>query len=486
MAAEQSSHRVWILQATEHLIGSTLHGGTTVPRFMIDTLRLVKPSSLDRFAFSAAERQSIGAAMIMAQVRVNDLTAALDLAETVRESRLAVAPVATDAVPAFLALEAALSEAALAAGLSTCALEHGVRLADYAAAHGDPRWMQRAHGLLATAAAFGGEHLLAEDHLNALRSLAREQGWDTRRAEYMEGIAESLLAFTQADRGRMDRLLPRVEALQEADASAASLVAMVSVLCHVLHGRLHEAMAQASLLAMGKSQPFTPKLLRDYAVSLQAFLLILRGDPLRAQGVLRGLESSENHFLCTGTLRASAALQLQDYRGVLSGTSDCLQLRSAHNLWTLPQVLLRRSIANFRLGNTQTALHEFGDAVQLLRLSASGPALLTTPLPELEYLATRLAQHSPELTADAALLLRQADDVLQTAEPALVLPALSERKRLVATMLRSDTPLPQIAQELHVAPSTVKSQAIAIYRKLQVNSRQEAVELLERGGFFES
>ncbi|WP_287903300.1 LuxR C-terminal-related transcriptional regulator [Arthrobacter sp.] len=76
--------------------------------------------------------------------------------------------------------------------------------------------------------------------------------------------------------------------------------------------------------------------------------------------------------------------------------------------------------------------------------------------------------------------------MLQTAEPALVLPGLSERERLVATMLHSDRPLPQIARELHVAPSTVKSQAIAIYRKLQVNSRHEAVELLERGGFFES
>lgn len=486
MAAEQSSHRVWILQATEQLIGSTLHGGAGVQRFMIDTLRLVKPSSLDRFSFSAAERQSIGAAMLMARVRVNDLTAALDLADAVRESRLSIAPASIDAVRAFLALEAALSEVALACGLSTVALEHGTRLADYAAAQGDPRWIRRAHGLLAAAAAFGGEHVLAEDHLAAVQDLARHQGWTTGRAEYMEAIAESLLAFTHSDGARMDRLLPRVEALHEVDASAASLVTMVRALSQVLHGRLHEAMTQASLLAMGKSQPFTPKLLRDYAVSVQAFLLILRGDPLRAQGVLRGLESSENHFLCTGTLQASAALQLQDYRGVLSGTSDCLQLRSAHNLWTLPQVLLRRSIADFRLGNTQTALHEFGDAVQLLQLSASGPALLTTPVHELEYLVSQVQQHAPRLAGDAARLLRQAGDVLQTAEPALVLPALSERERLVATMLRSDRPLPQIAQELHVAPSTVKSQAIAIYRKLQVNSRHEAVELLERGGFFES
>ncbi|MGO4454869.1 response regulator transcription factor [Arthrobacter sp. RAF14] len=486
MAAEQSAHRDWILLATERLIGSTLPGGTTVPRYMVDTLRLVKPASLDRFAFSPAERQSVSAAMIMAQVRANDQVATQELADAVRASRLSAAPAATDSVPGFLALEAALSEAALAGGLSTVALEHGVRLSDYAAAHGDPLWIQRTHGLLAAAAAFGGEHQAAEDHLTAMRELARKQGWDTGRAEYMEAIAESLIAFTRSDQARMDRLLPRVEALRDSDAGAGSLVDMVATLGHILHGRLHEAMTQASLLSMGKSQPFTPHLLRDYAVSIQAFLLILRGDPLRAQGVLRGLDSSENHFLCTGTLRASAALQLQDYRGVLSGTSDCLQLRTTHNLWTLPQVLLRRAIANLRLGNTQTGLHEFGDAIHLLRLSASGPALLTTPVDELEFLLTQVEQQAPWLADDAVLLRRQARDVLQTATPALVLPTLSERERLVATLLRSDSTLPRIARELHVAPSTIKSQAIAIYRKLQVNSRQEAVELLERGGFFES
>ena len=484
MVEKQSSRHQWVLLAAEASIGSTLRGGATVPRYMIDTLRMANLASVERF--SAAEHQRIAAAMIMAQVRANDMTAALELADAVRESRLSTAPVSAEAVPDFLALEAALSEAAIAGGLSTTALEHAVRLADYASVHGDPLWTQRAHGLLAAAAAFGGEHRLAEEHLDAMRALALAQGWDTGRAEYMEAVAESLIAFTHFDKSRMDGLLPRVEALNELDASARSLADMVKLLCHVLHGRMHQAMTQASLLAMGKSQPFTPRLIRDYAVAVQAFLLILRGDPLRAQGVLRGLESSENHFLCTGTLQASAALQLQDYRGVLTGTSDCLQLRTAHNLWTLPQVLLRRAIANLRLGNKQTALHEFGDAVHLLRLSASGPALLTTPAGELKFLLTEVEQHAPWLAAEAALLRQQAEGVLQAATPALVLPVLSERERLVATMLRSASPLPQIARELHVAPSTVKSQVLAVYRKLKVNSREEAVELLERSGFYES
>ncbi len=53
---------------------------------------------------------------------------------------------------------------------------------------------------------------------------------------------------------------------------------------------------------------------------------------------------------------------------------------------------------------------------------------------------------------------------------------LTERELVVLRMLNSDLSTRQIAQSLHVAPNTVRTQVKSIYRKLGVSSRKEAVE----------
>lgn len=52
---------------------------------------------------------------------------------------------------------------------------------------------------------------------------------------------------------------------------------------------------------------------------------------------------------------------------------------------------------------------------------------------------------------------------------------LSEREQAVLRFLPSSLSLPEIARELYVSPNTVKTQCSAIYRKLGVNSRSDAV-----------
>jgi LuxR family transcriptional regulator, maltose regulon positive regulatory protein len=53
---------------------------------------------------------------------------------------------------------------------------------------------------------------------------------------------------------------------------------------------------------------------------------------------------------------------------------------------------------------------------------------------------------------------------------------LTERELDVLRLLDGEKPVPQIAQSLYVAPSTVRTQVKSIYRKLGVSSREEAVE----------
>ncbi|HEX5701525.1 MAG TPA: LuxR C-terminal-related transcriptional regulator [Rubrobacter sp.] len=53
---------------------------------------------------------------------------------------------------------------------------------------------------------------------------------------------------------------------------------------------------------------------------------------------------------------------------------------------------------------------------------------------------------------------------------------LTERELDVLRLLGSELSIRQMAQNLYVAPSTVRTQVKAIYRKLGVSSRAEAVE----------
>ncbi len=55
---------------------------------------------------------------------------------------------------------------------------------------------------------------------------------------------------------------------------------------------------------------------------------------------------------------------------------------------------------------------------------------------------------------------------------------LSERERDVFHQMQTARTLPEIAQELSVSVNTVKTHQRAIYRKLGVSSRREAVHAM--------
>jgi LuxR family maltose regulon positive regulatory protein len=63
--------------------------------------------------------------------------------------------------------------------------------------------------------------------------------------------------------------------------------------------------------------------------------------------------------------------------------------------------------------------------------------------------------------------------------PGMIEP-LSTRELAVLAYLPSELSIPEIARELYVSPNTVKSQCSAIYRKLAVSSRRDAVEIARR------
>jgi LuxR family maltose regulon positive regulatory protein len=69
-----------------------------------------------------------------------------------------------------------------------------------------------------------------------------------------------------------------------------------------------------------------------------------------------------------------------------------------------------------------------------------------------------------------------AEDLILVTESGALIGPISEREQQVLRLLHSDLSTPEIAEELIVAVSTVRSHIKNIYRKLNVHSRLEALD----------
>ena len=112
-----------------------------------------------------------------------------------------------------------------------------------------------------------------------------------------------------------------------------------------------------------------------------------------------------------------------------------------------------------------------GDLGTARTLAAEASALLDT-MPGWDELRPRVA------------LVYELIDRAQAASTGMAVPLTSAELR-VLRLLPSHLSLGQIAGELFVTRNTIKSQVLAVYRKLEVSSRDEAVEQARRFGLIE-
>jgi DNA-binding CsgD family transcriptional regulator len=71
---------------------------------------------------------------------------------------------------------------------------------------------------------------------------------------------------------------------------------------------------------------------------------------------------------------------------------------------------------------------------------------------------------------------------MERAPVPMALGALSPRERELLASLNTTATFAEIARELHLTPNTVKTAAQRLYRKLEVNSRQQAADIAQRAG----
>ncbi len=468
------------------VVQSSLRGGTYPSMRDFDTLRAADLATLA--ALDHGDRRLVSAGVIMARVRVddaNDVEAALAIATELRLAGPDPRDLTLD-LETRLALEAALTEAYLAAGVPVEAVMHAQRLlAHLPTVAADPRWRARALACAAAAYALDGQPDVAEHYLGEVAAVGALEGWDPDETDYMSAVAGLLLAFADIDLPRSSRITAALAILAEREPSARSLLLLARTVEAVNAHRMDDALGLVQRVFQGSIQPSGPSLVRGLAHIMHSMLLIARGSPQQALALLRDTAPSANHLICPGYARASAYLQMREYRCVLTATAPCLRVRAEHSWWTYTSLLLRRAVANLRLGHHRAALDDAVEAMTIAGGIDPVAALFLMPPEDLRALGLLIARRRPRLIPQLRYIQTRMAAVPPTLPPIILLPVLSQRERVVAHLLRGTLSYPQIARELSVSTSTVKSQAIAIFRKLGVASREEAVLTLERGGFYD-
>jgi LuxR family transcriptional regulator, maltose regulon positive regulatory protein len=222
-------------------------------------------------------------------------------------------------------------------------------------------------------------------------------------------------------------------------------------------GDLKAAAAQAEeALASSVSSGVT----RMLGLAVLSLTMIDQGDLVKADQFARMaselvtdaalIPQSSLAFTAAGAVFAERG-QLAEARGELERVLQIRRGQPGLSPWPTLEILLRLAPVLAGSGDWPAAVALLTEARQLL---ASFPDGADALLARVDQLERRLPGRPWESTRGGPL---------------------TEREREVLWMLRSPLSLGEISQQLHLSPNTVKAHTRAIYRKLGVSSRHEAV-----------
>jgi LuxR family transcriptional regulator, maltose regulon positive regulatory protein len=309
---------------------------------------------------------------------------------------------------------------------------------------------------------------------NQAIDLAERHGWtDEPRA----GLAYMALGAVLAWQGRLDEaesLVQRAERIVrvEADPVAAMGVQYIRGVLELARGRAADALA-AFRAAERLAGPY-PLGRPMRAWGLHA--LVRLGDTGRAEQALAGLSEPDRD---RGEMRiATAVLRLtqHDPHAATAALAPVLDgsARVGWRSW-LVEAFLLEAIARDAVGDPAAAGRALERALDLAEPDGTLVTFLLHPAPGL------LERQARQRTAHAALLAQILDLLAGNrpapppAGPRPPLEPLSNAELRVLRYLPTHLPAPEIAGELSVSVSTVKTHLRNLYAKLGAHSRAEAV-----------
>src|SRR5579859_8006230 len=310
--------------------------------------------------------------------------------------------------------------------------------------------------------------------------IAERHGWT---ADLYTGFAANTLAAALAWQGQLDEAdtwVQRAEQTFRAEADPASAMGAHYVRGQLELGRGRAADALAAFEAAERLAGPNP-----LGRPLRAWLMLARvrlGDHDRAVQALADLSARDRDRREMRVAAAALRLAQGDPAAATAALAPVLD-GSALGGWRswLAETYLLEAIARDALGDPAAA----GDALErALGLAEPDGALLwflLHPAPAL------LERHAAQRTAHAGLLAQIRDLVAGNkpappAGPRPTLEPLSKSEVRVLRYLPTHLSAPEIAAELSVSTSTVKTHLRNLYAKLDAHSRAEAVESARAAG----
>ena len=315
----------------------------------------------------------------------------------------------------------------------------------------------------------------AEELSRQAIDLAERHGWTD---DLFAGFASMTLGSALAWQGRLDEAeawVQRAERIFRAEANPAAAMGGQYVRGQLELGRGRAADALAAFRAAQRLAGPHP-----LARPLRAWLvhaLVRLGETEDAEQVLAGLGDRDRD---RGEMRiAAAALRFarDDPCAAAAALAPVLD-GSAEVGWRswLVEAFLLEAIARDALGDPAAAGHALERALDLAEPDGALLWFLMHPVPGL------LERHARQRTAYAALLAQILDllagnrPVPPPAAPRPLLEPLSKSEIRVLRYLPTHLSAPEIASELSVSTTTVKTHLRNLYAKLGVHRRAEAVE----------
>jgi len=333
-------------------------------------------------------------------------------------------------------------------------------------------------GLLESRRSFARARARCEE---ALRG-AEAHGWG---ADPVAGTALAALASMDAAQGRFEDARTRLERAtpllrDELDPAGAMFVHFVQGDVYGGEGKFAEAV-EALRRAERLQRVLATRHILTGPVRAAITLMQLRaGDITAARATLAALGDEERDG--AEARLALAALRLVDdapaeaiatLDEILAGVVPVLRLG------IMVQALVVAATARHRLGDATKAAELIEHALDLAEPDGLVLPFVTTPAPRLVELLERHPRHE---TAHAALLsdlidvLRGSAPAVRASRPQALAEDLSSSELRVLRYLPSNLSASEIAAELYVSTSTVKTHMRHIYDKLDTHRRTEAVE----------
>ena len=310
-------------------------------------------------------------------------------------------------------------------------------------------------------------------------AIAEAHGWES---EPIACIALGALGASAASHGRFDEAQEWLERAERAlrpdlEPAEALLIHFARGMQYIGQGQFRDALAALRTAQQCQAKLAIPHLPIVLTRQLRVHAYLRLGDVTSARGMLAEFSEEDHGWGEARGAVAACHLAEGDARAAVDVLAPVL---SGHAPVILEQSMITASLldaaARDLLGETRTREDDIERALDLAEPGAQVFPFVMTPVRELLERHPRHRTTHASLLSDILDVLGGSAPPARDAEPPVLETDLSESELRVLRFLPSNLSAPEIASELYVSTSTVKTHMLHIYQKLEAHRRTEAVE----------